>query len=263
MARLCSLFSGSSGNSVLIAGGGAKVLVDAGKNARTIENALKGIGEEIRCLDAILVTHEHSDHTTALDVLVRRYHIPVYANAATMRQIRPALGAVDESLLHELPTGSSAVVKDLRFESFPVPHDSVECVGYRIETEGSTISLFTDAGHVPDELLAKVCGSDLVFLEANHDVGLLKIGPYPWPLKKRILGPFGHLSNEDCGAAVRFLLDNGTQRFVLGHLSHENNFPQLAYQTVYAVLEACGAKAGIDYDLDVAPRGAAGDIHEL
>jgi phosphoribosyl 1,2-cyclic phosphodiesterase len=263
MARLCSLFSGSSGNSVLISGGGAKILVDAGKNARTIENALKRIGEDLRCIDAILVTHEHCDHTTALDVLVRRYRIPVYANAATLKALRSTLGVIDEDLLRVLPTGGTATVKDLSFTSFAVPHDSAECVGYALEAEGSRMAVFTDVGHVPDALLARVAGSDLVFLEANHDVQLLRAGSYPWPLKQRILGPNGHLSNEDCGAAVRFLLDNGTQRFVVGHLSHENNFPELAYQTVVSVLDACGAKVGIDFDLSVAPRSEPGEIHEL
>ena len=263
MARLCSRFSGSSGNSVLVASSEARILIDAGKNARTIENALRQIGEDLRRIDAILITHEHSDHTTALDVLVRRYRIPVYANEATLRVLRPSLGAVDEGLLHVLPTGSCAQVKDLSFCSFAIPHDAVEAVGYSIETEGSRVSLFTDVGHVPDEVLARVAGSDLVFLEANHDVEMLKVGPYPWPLKKRILGPYGHLSNEDCGKAVCFLLDNGTERFVLGHLSHENNFPELAYQTVSQVLDAHGAAVGEDLDLDVAPREGPGSIHEL
>lgn len=263
MTRLCSLFSGSSGNSVLVSGGGTTLLVDAGKNARTIELALREIGEDVRRIDAILVTHEHSDHTTALDVLVRRHRIPVYANAATLARIRPTLGAVDEELLRVLPTGDSRILNELRFTSFPVPHDSVECVGYSIETEDARIALFTDAGHVPDELLARVSGSDLVFLEANHDVHLLRMGSYPAYLKQRILGPNGHLSNDACGEAARFLLDNGTQRFVLGHLSQENNLPQLAYETVRQALAACGAEAGADYDLDVAPRDATGDIHEL
>lgn len=263
MARLCSLFSGSSGNSVWISGGDARILVDAGKNARTIELALRGIGEDLRAVDAILVTHEHTDHTAALDVLARRYRIPIYANEATLARIRPTLGAVDEERLRALPTGGSAEVKGLRFASFPVPHDSVECVGYAIETDDARISIFTDTGHVPDELLARVSGSDLVFLEANHDVHMLRMGPYPYYLKQRILGPNGHLSNDACAEAVRFLLDNGTQRFVLGHLSQENNLPHLAYETVRQALAACGAEAGADYDLDVAPRDAAGDVHEL
>ena len=204
MARLCSLFSGSSGNSVLVTGGGAKILVDAGKNARTIENALKAVGEDVRCIDAILVTHEHSDHTTALDVLVRRYRIPVYANEATLRAFRPALGAVDESLLHVLPTGGTASVKDLRFESFPVPHDSVECVGYRIEAEGSAVSLFTDVGHVPDALLAKVSGSDLVFLEANHDVEQLKQSGNPaHKIHRTVVRPWGSYTTLEQGPGFK------------------------------------------------------------
>jgi len=270
--KLCSLFSGSSGNAVFVEGAGTRWLVDAGLPLRTIERALASIGQRAADLTGVLLTHEHSDHVRGVGVLMRRHRIPVYANAGTWAAVlaSPSLGRLDPDLVRVLPTGAILSVAgplrldspsgDMVIRSFPTPHDAREPVGYRFSSEGRSAAVVTDIGRAEPALLEEVAGCDAVLIESNHDVEMLRTGPYPWPLKKRILGHRGHLSNLDCGSAVCTLLDRGTRCFLLGHLSHENNDPELAYETVRDALMRHGAEPGVDVRLAVALRDRPSDV---
>ena len=265
MIRACPLFSGSSGNSVFLSDGRTSLLVDAGQCCRTIENALSSIDVLPASLAAVLVTHEHIDHVRGVGVLMRRYHLPVYANEATWAAMRrdPNLGRIDPSLIHILPIGEKTAIGDMVVQSVSTPHDAVDPVGYRIAAAGREISVFTDLGYADEQLLASLCASDLVFFESNYDRDMLFGGPYPWQLKRRIDGEHGHLSNAACAVALQTLLRGGVSRYVLSHLSQENNTPALARAAAVDSLACCGAVDGRDFLLEVAPRFAPGRIWEL
>lgn len=261
--KTCALRSGSSGNSILISDGSTRLLVDAGVCARTIEQSLSEIGESAASIDGILVTHEHSDHIAGVGVMMRRYKIPVYANKATWQAMRPALGKIDDNLIHIIETGRQTEVGNLALTAFSTPHDAVESVGYRIATTQGDISVFTDVGSLQDHLLEAVAGSRIVYIEANYDHAMLMGGIYPAMLKHRIAGQFGHLSNDDCAAAVCRLLDAGTSHFVLSHISKDNNYPELALQTVSNSLMAAGALPGRDLLVEIAHRYAVSKLVSL
>ncbi len=265
MIRACPLFSGSSGNSIYVSDGGTSVLVDAGHCGRTIENALAAIDVMPASLAAILVTHEHIDHVRGVGVMMRRYNLPVYVNEETWRAmcLSRGLGRIDTDLVHLYPSGANFRIGGLEVQSVTVPHDAADPVGYRISVAGRHVSIFTDLGHMTPDLTTVLAGSDLVFFESNYDSDMLYQGSYPWPLKRRIDGRHGHLSNADCAAVLPDLLRGGVKRFVLSHLSKENNTPALARASAVAALASCGAVEGSDYLLEVAPRYAPGRIWEL
>ncbi len=265
MIRACPLFSGSSGNSVFLSDGRTSLLVDAGQCCRTIEQSLSSIDVMPASLAAVLITHEHIDHIRGVGVLMRRYHLPVYANEATWSAMRrdPNLGRIDPSLIHILPIGEKTLIGDLCVQSVSTPHDAVDPVGYRIGFGNREISVFTDLGYVDPALVESISSSDLVFFESNYDRDMLFGGPYPWHLKKRIDGKNGHLSNTDCSLALQSLLHAGVSRFVLSHLSKENNTPELARTAVVNGLSSAGAIDGSDYLLEVAPRFTPGKVWEL
>lgn len=254
--KTCALRSGSSGNSIFISDGHTRLLVDAGVCARTIEQSLCEIGEAAASIDGILITHEHSDHIAGVGVMMRRYKVPVYANQATWQAMRPLLGKIDDQLVRILETGRQTVIGDLALTSFSTPHDAVDSVGYRIETTQGDVSVFTDVGSLRDHLLSAVAGSRIIYIEANYDHAMLMGGIYPAMLKHRIASQYGHLSNDDCATAVCRLLQTGTSQFILSHISKDNNFPELALQTVQNSLLAAGALPGRDLAVHVASRYA-------
>ena len=222
MARYCPLFSGSSGNCCYIGSAAGGVLVDAGVSARRIETALREREIDPGSIRAICVTHEHSDHVAGLRVLTRRYGMPVFASRGTL-----------EELLHAGILGER--------DAFAV-----------IDEEG--IEVATDMGYMTPVVRKALRGCDLVHIESNHDIRMLENGPYPYFLKKRILAKTGHLSNEACAAELPQFAQEGTTRFVLAHLSAENNLPDLAYVTSQAALQEAGLRAGVDFLLQVAER---------
>ena len=257
--KVTPLRSGSSGNAVFITGAGTRLLIDAGVNGRTIEQALSSVGETAEDLDGLLITHEHSDHINGAGVLMRRYHVPLYINAKTWKAMKSVIGPVDEKLVHLIDTGAHVSIGDLSMTSFSVPHDAADPVGYRIETARGSITVMTDIGRVSDELLAHAAGSKVILIEANYDLALLMAGPYPMILKKRISGDRGHLSNDDSALAVAALLGQGTSHFCLYHLSEQNNYPELALLTVKNHLQSIGARIGHDLMIDVARRFTVSD----
>jgi Metal-dependent hydrolases of the beta-lactamase superfamily I len=263
MIKFCSLFSGSSGNSIFLSVGGTKLLVDAGLSAKRIIEALVSIGENPCELSAILITHEHIDHIKGAGILSRKFNIPIYANENTWSVMAPMIGPVKPENIAYLCTGSEFGIGDITIKTFPTPHDACESVGYNFFAEGKKITIATDIGHVNLELLNCLEASDLLLLESNHDVEMLRVGPYPYHLKKRIAGDNGHLSNETAGKVIAYMAEKGTRRFLLGHLSRENNFPELAYQTVCNALFEKKMCVGEDLMLEVMLRDRVGKVIEL
>jgi len=260
MIKVCSLFSGSSGNCIFISYNDTAILIDAGVSGRRIEAALAGIGESIDKIEAIFITHEHSDHISGAGILSRRHNIPIYANSETWVAMRSELGKIKSEFIRHIEPGELTSVGDIAIKSFPIPHDAVCPVGYNIFIKDKKLTIATDIGHMDEELLSNLEKSEMVLLESNHDVEMLKTGRYPWPLKQRILGDKGHLCNDMAGKVVAHLAKCGTKKFLLGHLSKENNFPELAYRTVCNALLDIKINPEKDIYLEVASRDRASNI---
>ena len=259
--KFCSLYSGSSGNSIFIASDNAKVLIDAGLAGKKIDDALKHIGEESSSIDGIFITHEHIDHIKGVGVLSRKYDIPIYANDNTWAVMDKNIGKIKEDNIRIMDRRSSITINDLEIRSFNIPHDAIAPVGYTVSYAGKNASVVTDFGVFTEEIRDNIIDSDIILLESNHDVNMLRMGPYPYKLKLRVLGENGHLSNEDCGSAIVSLLKNDKKKqIVLGHLSGTNNHPDLAYQTVVDVLSANGIRPGDDVILQLASRHNPSEI---
>lgn len=257
MIKVCSLFSGSSGNCIFISSGQTSILVDAGVSGKRIEEALGQIGESIKSISAIIITHEHSDHISGAGILARRHRLPIYANNLTWAAMKPFMGKLRPDQICVSEVCCPFRIGDIDILPFPIPHDAACPVGYNLFVEDKKITIATDIGHVTDELIGWLEKSHIILLESNHDIEMLKTGRYPWPLKKRIMGDYGHLCNEHTGKVVAHLAENGTKFFLLGHLSKENNFPELAYQTVYNALAEKKIYPDKDVFLDVAYRDRA------
>ncbi len=253
MARFCPLFSGSSGNSYYIGSAREGILIDVGRSAKQVADMLDACGIGVSAVRAVFVTHEHADHVAGLRVFASRHRVPVFASAGTLGALK-ASGCLNEKIESRV-VGGGMECAGMKITPFPIPHDSAECVGYRIEMpDGRKIALSTDLGRLSEEVQANLAGADMVVLESNHDVGMLENGPYPYPLKRRILSDTGHLSNDACASGLAEFVRSGSTRFVLAHLSRENNTPELAYQTALCSLKLAGMKQGRDFELFVAPR---------
>ncbi len=256
MARFCPLFSGSSGNCTYIGTSSGGILVDVGVSAKRIECALREREIAPESIEAIFVTHEHSDHIAGLRVLVKRYGYKVVASAGTLDALYDAQVITDGNRAQVMPE-EGVEAAGMRVTAFHTSHDSRESLGFRVHTgDERTLAVTTDTGCMTDTIRGALKGCDLVLLESNHDVKMLENGPYPYYLKRRILADTGHLSNECCAAELTALAQSGTTRFYLGHLSKENNFPELAQRTSLTALNASGLQEGKDFTLCVAPRDA-------
>ncbi len=231
--RICLLASGSRGNALYIESAESRILIDAGLSARELGRRLEGIGVCAEDLDALLVTHEHTDHCQGVGPLSRRYDLPVYLHHAT-RQALPKLGRISE--LNEFTTGDVFDIKDLRITTFPITHDAVAPVGYTVETAAGKIGVATDLGIVTRLVCEQLKGSRVLVLESNHDEEMLRDGPYPWQLKQRIRSNHGHLSNNASAELLRSLVSDRLEAVFLAHLSEENNCPDLALQAAQCAL---------------------------
>lgn len=263
MIKFCSLFSGSSGNSLFFSNGETRLLLDAGLSAKKIIQALCSIGENPSELSAVLISHEHTDHIRGAGIISRKFGTPIYANDATWQAMEPFLGPLDINMKRCFKTGDRFDIGSVTINAFHTPHDAAESVGFNIYAENRKVTVATDIGHINGQLLEHLEDSDLLLLESNHDLEMLKVGPYPFHLKRRIAGDTGHLSNEAAGEVIAHMAEKGTKRFLLGHLSRENNFPELAYQTACNALNARGAEVGGDICLEVALRDRVGRVHTL
>lgn len=232
--ELCSIASGSSGNCIYVGTEKGHILIDAGISGKRIEEGLNGIGLKTAEMQGILVTHEHIDHVAGLGVLARRYGIPIYATKGTIDAVRQmkSVGKIEEGLFHVIEAEQEFTIGDMTIESIGISHDAAEPVAYKVKQGQKTAAVMTDLGYYDAHIVQKLQNVDALLLEANHDVRMLEMGPYPYPLKQRILGDRGHLSNENCGRLLGEVLHDKFKAVVLGHLSKENNYPQLAYETV-------------------------------
>ena len=263
MIRFCSLYSGSSGNSLFISDGTTRLLIDAGLSAKKIILALHSIGEKPEDISAVLISHEHVDHTRGVGIFSRKFNIPVYANEKTWTSMENEVGPILADNKVCFDTGIQFGIGEILIKAFPIPHDASEPVGFNFFIGDKKVTTATDIGHINKDILHYFESSDLLLLESNHDVEMLKIGPYPYPLKRRILSEIGHLSNEMAGKVIAHMAENGTKKFFLGHLSKENNFPELAYQTVYNALCEKKIVAGNDITLEVALRDKVSSVVEI
>ena len=250
--RITGLFSGSSGNCVLFENDGVKLLIDAGMSAKAIFGALDEVEVSPSEIDGILITHEHDDHTKGVGILSRKLDIPVYANEKTMHASLSKLGKMKEENMIIFDTNSPFEIKGVEIMPFSVNHDAKDPVGYSFYDGKDKISLATDTGIITSDILANLRGSKCAFVESNHDIQMLKNGPYPMHLKKRILGNEGHLSNDSAGKLCEELIQSGTENIILGHLSRHNNTPLVALNTVVGYLEKAGIRRGKDYVLNIA-----------
>jgi phosphoribosyl 1,2-cyclic phosphodiesterase len=245
--------SGSSGNAALLSRNGTHVLLDAGISCRRITAALRACGLTPQDLSAIFITHTHSDHIGGLQTILKNWDVLIYASEAAARALTYHLAGI-EPRLHPLAFGASEAVGAFTVTAFPTSHDAPGSSGYRFDE----IGMLTDTGYVTEEAAQTLLGASLLLLESNHDVDMLRSGPYPYYLKARILGEQGHLSNADAAAFAVRAAEHGTAEIILGHLSQENNTPELAYRTVSEALR----RAGFSPRLSVAPRSESGECHQ-
>lgn len=246
--KLCSIASGSSGNCIYVGSDTTNLLVDVGISAKKIESGLKQIEVAAEHLDGILITHEHSDHIKGIGVMARRYQTPVYATKETIVEIKRAsgVGEFPEGIFHEICPNETFEVKDVVVHPIKTSHDAVNPVCYTLSNAGHKISVATDLGTFDDYIVENLYGSEAIMLEANHDVNMLMVGAYPYYLKQRILGDKGHLSNDASADLLSRIIHDKLQYIFLAHLSKENNYEELAFETVKCELMRRGClKDGI------------------
>ncbi|WIF95819.1 MBL fold metallo-hydrolase [Caminicella sporogenes] len=260
----CSLASGSSGNCQFIGSKDTKLLIDAGLTGKYIINALQNIGIEGKDIDGLLVTHEHIDHIKSVGILMRKFDIPLYIKEKTWEVIKNKIGKIDGKDIKILKDNEPFYIGDIKIKPYSISHDAVDPIGFSFIGYNSKISITTDLGYVSDEIVEEIKDSDLLVIEANHDVETLKMGKYPWFLKKRILSEEGHLSNEAAGKIVTQVVEKGNVSYVvLAHLSKENNFPELAYETVKNIVEERKIKVGRDIFLDLTYRDKISRLYNV
>ena len=232
MLNFCSLYSGSSGNSLFVETQNTKLLVDAGVSCKKIENALQDIKVDPSSIDGILITHEHTDHVQGLGTLSRKFDLPVFVNQETLDAMPKQKDKIPDKNIKTFKISDKFEIGDLLIDPFSIPHDAANPCGFNIYKDDKKISIATDIGHMTNNILKGLEGSLFLMLEANYDPEVLRCSSYPFSLKSRIAGPTGHLPNETAGKTISYLLKSGLKNAMLGHLSKESNFPELAYQTV-------------------------------
>ena len=264
--RLCSIASGSSGNCIYVGSENTHLLVDTGISKKRIEDGLAELDVKGEDVNGIFITHEHIDHIQGLGVFCRKYEVPIYASKGTILGIQncKTIGKMPDGLLHEISTDEIFELGDLRVKPFAISHDANEPTGFRIEDEKRAVAVATDLGTYDDYIVDNLRGLDAVLLEANHDTHMVEVGPYPYPLKQRVLGNKGHLSNELSGRLLCDILHDNLKCVLLGHLSKDNNYAELAYETVK--LEVTMSKTpynGNDIPLAVADRDKMSKIFNV
>ena len=232
MLNFCSLYSGSSGNSLFVETKNTKLLIDAGVSCKKIETALNDIAIDPTSIDGILITHEHTDHVQGLGTLSRKFNLPVFVNQETLDAMPKQRDKIPEKNIKTFKVSDKFEIGDLLINPFSIPHDAANPCGFNIYKGEKKISIATDIGHMTNNILKNLEESLFIMLEANYDPEVLRCSSYPFSLKSRIAGPTGHLPNEMAGKTISYLLKSGLKNAMLGHLSKESNFPELAYQTV-------------------------------
>ena len=259
MLKFYNLYSGSSGNCSYIESDNTKILVDCGASCKKTEEALNLLDLSLSDIDAILITHEHSDHIQGLTTTSKKFHIPIYANQTTLDAIKLDLST---TTLNAFKNNQNFEINDLKIHPFDIPHDAADPCGFTFKTKKEKIGIATDIGHMTNKIIKKLEGSNFLLLEANYEPDMLRYSKYPYMLKQRILGPNGHLSNDDSGLTIASLIKSDVNNIMLGHLSKENNFPELAYQTVMNNLISQNSDIS-NLKLTVADRDKPNDIIEI
>ena len=266
MLDFCSLYSGSSGNSIMVGNGSDHILIDAGMSGKKIEEALNSKGLKTSDMSGLLITHEHSDHIKSVGVLARKYGIPIYLTQGTYDEIKRMeyLGKIDDSLFNVISADVDFYINSLRIHPIKISHDAAQPVSFRIYNENKSIAVLTDLGFFDDYIVESISGVNGILLESNHDVRMLQTGPYSYPLKLRILSDYGHLSNENSGRLLSKVLHDNIEFIMLGHLSKENNMPDLAYETVRSEIDLADNKYNsIDFNIEVASRDCPSKLYEI
>ncbi len=261
--RLVSIASGSSGNCIYVGTENTHILVDAGISNKRIEQGLNAIGLKAAELNGVLITHEHSDHIKGLKILARKNHLPIYATAETFETpaVKASLEEYPQEQIRPILPDVGFAVGELEIRPFCIDHDAANPVAYRIQNGRKSVAVATDLGHFDQYVIDHLQGLDAVLLESNHDVRMLETGPYPYYLKRRILSDHGHLSNENCGRLLNHILHDNLKKVLLGHLSRENNYEELAYETVRMEITQGDTpyQAG-DFSISVAGRDRMSEI---
>jgi phosphoribosyl 1,2-cyclic phosphodiesterase len=253
--RFCVLGSGSGGNATLVEGGGARVLLDAGLGPRQLADRLVSAGGDPASLDAVFVSHEHGDHARGAAAFSARWGVPLALTGGTFRAA--GLAAAKLPAWEEIAPGETRNIRRLAVRAVAIPHDAAAPLAFVVSAGASSLGHATDLGHLGRGLVEALRGCDAVLVESNYDPAMLRDGPYPWSLKERILGPLGHLSNEDVARLLERGLGEACRRVVLAHLSRKNNHPELALQAAEESLERAGRR---DVEVALAPPDGTGWI---
>lgn len=262
--KYCSVGSGSCGNCHFIKHKNTNILVDVGLSGKKVDNGLKSVDIDAKDVDAIFITHEHTDHIKGAGILSRRYDIPIYANLETWKAMREKLGKLEDKNMKIFKNDKNYELKDLLIRPFSINHDAANPVGYSFTGEDDKkLSVATDIGNITQTIRQNLNKSDLVVLESNYDKEMLLMGPYTYSLKKRVMSEIGHLSNDEAAQYCVDLVKEGTQKVLLAHLSRENNFPALAYETTKQKLQEAGINIEKDLKLEVLLRDNVSRLFEI
>jgi phosphoribosyl 1,2-cyclic phosphodiesterase len=234
------LASGSRGNATFIKTERVRLLIDAGITRKEVSRRLECIGEDPDGIDAVLITHEHSDHSGALKMLVKELPVQAFLTWGTINALHAGEYELNGSKIVPIPAGIPFTLGDIEILPFTVPHDAAEPVAFTLKCGGAKLTQLTDIGYMPDQVAERLLGSDVLILESNHDLEMLRVGPYPWALKQRLMGRYGHLSNTAVGRYIRDQYDGSAQHVVLAHLSSKNNHPAIAKYEVSRALRDRG-----------------------
>ncbi len=261
--ELTTLGSGSKGNSVYIGTKDTKILIDAGLSGSKIESVLKDINLSLNDIDAVFVTHEHSDHIDGVGVISRKYNLPIYATEGTWENMYQKIGKISSNNKKLVYNDEGILLNDMFIRPFSVPHDAKEPVCYTVLYNGIKVCVATDMGHITKDVIDNIRHCSALVLESNHDVNMLKMSNYPYNLKNRILGKYGHISNETCGKLLSCVMNDKLKNVFLAHLSQDNNTPELAYLTVSSILEEFGIYSEKDVNLHIAKPYGITDVIKI
>ena len=238
------------------------MLIDAGISLKRIRESLNSLDLTPDDLSGVLVTHEHSDHIGGIKMLVKYHKTPIFASVGAQNSMCSDVPEV-APYLSGFTVGTEFELGDIAVSSFNTPHDATQSVGFKLKANGKTLAYATDLGHISEEVFGAMCGADIAIIESNHDKDMLRKGPYPDFLKRRVSSKHGHLSNNDCGKFAVTLAESGTRYIQLAHLSKENNTPKIASRTVSEALSKYDICVGRDIELDVAPLFSVSRVYEL
>ncbi|HTS65521.1 MAG TPA: MBL fold metallo-hydrolase [Candidatus Acidoferrales bacterium] len=258
IVKFCVLASGSSGNAALLVTDHARVLVDTGLSLLQLRKRLASIGEDLNSIDAVLVTHEHSDHIAGLPVLARNRDVRAVIWVSRLTEPAIAWGERRPARLETFQAGAEFTIGDIEVQSFSIPHDAVDPVGFCFEAQGVRVGIATDLGYVPESVKFHLRRTDLLLLEANHDLDMLKVGPYPWSVKQRVMSRVGHLSNLHMSDYLAQDLDSCTRQLVLGHLSEQNNHPAIVQMIAVEALQ----RRGFETRLSIASQHKPSEVFQ-